>query len=76
MEIINQKNIMKTKDYIVIFILVGIVIIGIFLKGFPGGFICGAGSVLLITVTLGKIVFMKSQKRIDAAMRIKKMMQD
>ena len=67
---------MKTKDYIFISILVGMVIIGIFLKGFLGGFLCGVGGVLLITVTFGRIVFIKSQKRIDAAMRIKKMMQD
>jgi hypothetical protein len=67
---------MKPKDYIFISILAAMIIAGIFLKGFLGGYIVGTCSVLVITVTVGKILFIKSQKRIDAAMRFRKMMKD
>lgn len=67
---------MKTKDYIFISILAVLIIAGIFLKGFLGGYLAGACSVLIITVTIGKIVFHKSEKRIDAALRFRNMMKD
>ena len=67
---------MKTKDYILIAIFIILIIVGILLGGFSGGMITGAASILVITVTVGKILFTKSQKRIDAALRMKRMMQD
>lgn len=67
---------MKTKDYILISIFAAMIIAGILLKGFFGGFISGAGSILLITVSIGKILFNKSEKRIDAAIRMRNMMND
>lgn len=67
---------MKPKDYIFISLLAVLIIAGIFLKEFLGGFMAGAGSVLIITVTVGKIVYIKSQKRIDAALRFRKMMKE
>jgi len=67
---------MQKKDYILFIIFVAAIIAGCYFGGFFGGLIAGAFFVLLITISVGKILFLKSQKRIDAALRIKKMMQD
>lgn len=47
-------------------IFLGIVMIaGIFIKGWPGGFVCGLFFALLIFDTVGKIAFEKSMKRVE-----------
>lgn len=44
----------------------GIVMIaGLFIKGWPGGFICGLFFALLVFQTVGKIALEKSMKRVE-----------
>lgn len=50
-------------------------VVGILLGSFTGGFMAGAGMMLLIFVTLGKLLFKKSERRMNAAMGMKAAMQ-
>lgn len=56
---------MKKSDYIIITILMAGTIAGCYISDFPGGYLSGSCSTLLIFVTLGKILYKKAAKRQD-----------
>lgn len=60
---------MKKKDYIQLSITIILLVTGIIVGGFAGGFVAGASACILLFVTVGKIVYMKAQRRVDASLR-------
>lgn len=63
---------MKIRNFIYTVLFAGGIVAGIYIAGFAGGFIAGACSILLIFVTIGKHLARNAQRRIDAAVEMKR----
>lgn len=65
---------MKSKNFVYPLLFGAGAVAGFFIKGWPGGYLAGSCSMLLIFVTLGRRMAKKAQQRIDAAILLKSKM--
>lgn len=65
----------KLTPYLQPALFISFIILGIFIGKFTGGVMTGSGIMLLLFVTLGKILFKKTERRMNAAMGMKAAMQ-
>lgn len=67
---------MKLKNFVYPLLFGIITVAGFLIGNFSGGFVAGAGAMLLIFVTLGKYLAKKAQQRIDASIALRRKMYD